>query len=153
MIRKLLGLLGLALLLAPVTAADSHLPLVDGVRVEAGNQRLTIHWEPVNSDQVAGYSVYIYRDGALVQTLNRTTTTTATYIGAVNGRSYAVQVAAYDAAGRPGPASAPVAATPQLADDAAYLVAGLLVVVLGLAGYALLLATVERRLPPSKPPR
>lgn len=140
----------LALLLVPVTAASSHLDAPGDVQVEAGNQVLTIRWGAVA--EATGYYVYVYSDGKLISaqadgnwTLD-VTGTQATYRGAVNGRSYAVAVAAHGADGTPGAPSAPVAATPRLARDPTYLAVGLIVVWAGLWGYVLLLANLERQL-------
>jgi len=139
----------LVLLLAPIVAAAPTQAPAD-VQVHAGNQALTIRWQSV--PDATGYYVSVYADGHLIApdasdnwTLDVAATQT-TYRGAVNGRSYAIVVAAHDASGQAGPPSAPAAATPRLAQDPTYLAVGLVVVWAGLWGYVLILARIEHGL-------
>jgi fibronectin type III domain protein len=144
------SLLGLLVLLPVAAAVPQAVPA--GVQVEAGNQVLRITWQAVPDADASGYYVYVYASGVLVPSSTNANwtldapTTEAVYRGAVNGRAYAVAVAAHDAAGQAGPMSPPVAATPRLAQDPTYLAVGLVVVWAGLWGYVLLLARLERGL-------
>lgn len=136
-------------LVAPLVVAGGHLEAPANVRVEAGNQVLRISWDPVEG--AAGYSVYVYARGALVDpdgdnVTYAVTGTSATHVGAVNDQSYAVVVAARGAEGVPGLRSDPVAATPTLRHDQTYLALGLIVVWVGIWGYAVVLTRIERGL-------
>lgn len=140
--------LGLALalvLLVPVASAERHLARVDGVRVEPGNQILRITWTASTDPAIAGYYVFVYAEGRLIQRLNATEPL-ANFRGAVNERPYAVVVAGHDAQGNAGPPSLPVGATPTLRHDQTYLALGLLVLWFGLWSYTWILARIERRL-------
>lgn len=140
-------LLALVLLLALPTAQSlGHIAAPTNVRVDAGSQILTIHWDPVDDDAVRGYLVRVHGpDGTLVDE-SRTNGTTATTRDVINDRSYAVQVAALDENGQAGAWSAPVGATPTLKHDQTYLALGLIVVWLGIWVYALALTRIERNL-------
>jgi hypothetical protein len=135
----------LALCLVPSATASDHLPLIRDLRVHAGDQVLLIEWAPADDSAVVGYVVRVWAEGRLVQTLNATEPR-ARFLGAVNERPYAVQVAARDANGDTGPFSPPVAAVPRMDRDQTYLALGLIVVWVGLWAYAVLLTRVERNL-------
>lgn len=111
---------------------------------EPGNQRVLLDWDVhTPSGKPTRYVVYVYADGGALfnQTVENATTAT---IFLTNARTYVFEVAAIkpDGTGE-GPRSDPVAATPQLENDLAYLAAGLIAVWLGLLGYAAFLARKE----------
>lgn len=129
------------LLLVPMGAAEDHLPPVGGVTVEEDNQLLRIRWDAVEG--AASYIVRVREGGTLVQEITRPATE-ATFRG-VNGRTYSVTVAAVDEQGQPGPESDPVDGTPRLAQDPAFLGAGLAAVGIGLGAHYAWLGAAERR--------
>ena len=135
----------LAILFLPTGAAQAPIPAVENLQVEPGNQILRIRWDALGDPAVAGYYVYVYSDRGLIQQIN-TPDAAATYYGAVNDRTYTVQIAAHDASGAPGALSAPVGATPTLRHDQTYLAVGLMIVWLGIWIYAMLLTRAERDL-------
>jgi CcmD family protein len=141
----------LALLLLPVAAATEPTIAysVSNVRAVAQNQRVDLTWDPVvapdaSGPQVVGYVVLVFEvsDAALRQETNGTQ---ASFFG-VNGRTYTFQVAARLSDGTEGPRSGPVAATPHLARDLAYLASGLVATWVAILGYVGLLARREARL-------
>ena len=141
-------LLVLLLLLPAVSAQASPDPPAlapDMVHVEAvaSNQRVDLSWQPP-VEPAKRYIVYVYYDGWENQ--NRTVNGTQASFLLTNGRTYVFEVAMVKADGTEGPRSAPVAATPRLENDLAYLAAGLIVVWLGIFGYAGLLARKEASL-------
>lgn len=133
-----------ALLLTPTAWADQHLPRVENVRLQEENQLLVITWDLSQSPDVAGYVVRIWRDGDLVQQINKTEPA-ASFRG-VNQLAYSVEVSAVDADGQEGPPSNPVAGVPRLENDQRYLALGLIAVWLGIWIYAAILTRVEQRL-------
>ena len=148
--------LALLLLLAPTASAQpgaSEAPshpayAIFDLRATASNQRVDLVWEPTvstvqaPSEPVYAYRVYVFEDGR--EFTNRTVEnqTSASFL-LTNGRTYAFQVAAIKPDGAEGPRSDPVAATPRLENDLAYLAAGLIAVWVGLFGYAAFLARKE----------
>lgn len=112
----------------------------DRVQASASNQRVDLSWEaPKNGAQQ--YRVYVYQGG--IEMYNRTANETRATFFLTNGETYAFQVAAILPDGTTGPRSNPVAATPRLENDLAYLAAGLISVWVGLFGYAAFLARKE----------
>lgn len=131
------------LFLVPNTLAQGDPTVVD-LRATASNQRVDLSWSPPASATPAptAYRVYVFEEGA--EFTNRTieNQTRASFL-LTNGRTYAFQVAVLQADGTQGPRSPPVAATPHLENDLAYLAAGLIAVWVGLFGYAAFLARKE----------
>ncbi len=136
----------LVFLLVPGAVAQNAPPGLslppDMVRVEAtvSNQRVDLSWSPP-ADPATQYVVYVYERGAENQ--NRTVNATQATFFLTNGRTYVFQVAIIRPDGTQGPLSHPVAATPNLENDLAYLAAGLIAVWVGLFGYAAFLARKE----------
>ena len=130
------------LLLLPSVGAQQDDAIT--LRATASNQRVDLTWEPsaATSPTPTAYRVYVFEEGQ--EFTNRTieNQTRASFL-LTNGRTYAFQVAAIQADGTEGPRSDPVAATPRLENDLAYLAAGLIAVWLGLFGYAAFLARKE----------
>lgn len=135
-----------ALLLIPLANAQpSDLPVVTGLQAAPQNHAVQLSWDAANDPRVTGYAVHVYRDGILLATTN-VTETSHRVASLINERSYAFQVAARDPAGKVGPLSAPVSATPTNARDLLYLAAGLIATWMSLFGYAALLARKEGQL-------
>ena len=130
----------LLLLLVPVAMAQASPYDITNVTATATNQRVDISWDPPQ-DPVQGYRVYVLEEGRPFT--NRTSDDTTESFLLTNGRSYVFQVAAVKVDGSEGPLSVPVAATPRLQNDLAYLAAGLIAVWVGIFGYAGFLARKE----------
>jgi CcmD family protein len=109
------------------------------VSVEGGNQKFTASWQAVEA--VAGYQLRI-TEGANV--MLRETSGTSCLVSATNGRTYTVELAVVLADDERGPFGPAVTVTPAFEGDALHLAAGLLVVWLGLAGYAAFLQRQQR---------
>lgn len=132
------------LLLAPGACAQNgseDLYTISDLRAEATNQRVDLSWSAPTS-AAASYRVYVFEDGREFTNRTINNQTTASFL-LTNGRTYAFQVAAIQPDGNEGPLSPPVAATPRLERDLAYLAAGLIAVWVGLFGYAAFLARKE----------
>lgn len=143
--KRLLPLLAATLLFPIVAAHPADYPRVENLQLAPGNQRIDIAWDAIPpTAEVVGYAVLVYSEGEFVQRIN-TTETRATFLGAINGRTYVVEVVAVDAADRQGP---PAVATtqPRFEADLTYLALGLAVVWIGLWGYAVMLARRSRDL-------
>lgn len=131
-----------ALLLFPLAAAQGAGSVPRNVRVVEGNQRFEVHWDPPPvAGNLTGYVVRVEDVSGAVE--SNVTATSYLHFG-VNGRTYQVTVAARFADGTRGNMSAPVSATPRLANDLQYLEAGLVLTWLGIFGYAVFLARRER---------
>jgi hypothetical protein len=115
--------------------------------VSPDNQALVVTWPSVAVDDaertVAGYRLFVF-DGQSQHVFE--TSSTECRVSAVNGRSYAVQVAVVWDDGTLGPRSEPAAAQPAFEQDFAVLAAGLAVVWVGVWLYAFLLVRQQRRL-------
>jgi CcmD family protein len=140
---KALLLVALSALLVPLASADeARVPYeVYPVTASASNQRVELSWAPPSESDVAGYNVYVFDEGQFSHIVAVNSTKATLFL--TNGRSYAFQVAAVTTDGVEGPRSAPVAATPHLENDLAYLAAGLIAVWIGVFGYAAFLARKE----------
>lgn len=137
------------LVLIPSAAAqNAHppgLPLPpDTVRVDvrASNQRVDLSWEKPEVEATS-YIVYVYQNGAIGENQNRTVNATQVTFFLTNGVTYIFEVAILRPDGTQGPRSQPVAATPHLENDLAYLASGLIAVWVGIFGYAAFLARKE----------
>jgi CcmD family protein len=144
------------LTLTPLAAAQEPDPwpyYIPNIRVEAGNQRVDLDWDPardtnLSEPQVTGYRVFVY-DGEVLLLMRETNDTQASFL-VTNGRLYALQVAAILSDGTEGQRSYPVAAAPALERDLEYLAAGLIVTWIGIFGYVTYLgrreASLDRKL-------
>lgn len=134
------------LLLVPLAAAQTGsvpadpLAIVD-LTVTAGSHRVDLAWSTAQQDDSLHYVVRVFANAEEI-ILRNTTKRQETFL-LENGVPYAFTVTAVAADGREGPPSAPVAATPRLENDFAYLAAGLIAVWIGLLGYAAFLARKE----------
>lgn len=116
---------------------------VDGVSTEASSQQILVRWEPVTNSQ--GYRVRVHEgDGGPTRVFE--TSRSECRVSAVNGRLYAVDVAAIDQTGALGPTSDPEPVRPAFENDFLFLTLGLLSVWAGLWVYAVFLVRQQRRL-------
>ncbi len=130
----------------PVTEdreSNDALGPVDGVTTEAGSQQFVVRWEPVPNAQ--GYRVRVH-EGDDGPTRVFETSGVECRVSAVNGRLYAVDVAAIDQTGALAPASDPEPVRPAFENDFLFLTLGLLSVWAGLWLYAVFLVRQQRRL-------
>ena len=110
------------------------------LQATASNQRIDLTWKPPTNGATS-FIVYVYSNG--IELRNQTANETRASFFLTNGQTYAFEVSAVNADGTEGPRSNPVAATPHLENDLAYLAAGLIAVWIGVFGYAAFLARKE----------
>lgn len=138
---KLLVGAAVALALVPLAAGQgSPEHEITDLRATASNQRVDLAWA-APPGALQGYNVTVYDEGSVL-TVRTSPDTEETFL-LTNGRTYVFQVAAILPDGTLGPPSAPVAATPRLDSDLAYLAAGLIAVWVGVLAYAAFLARKE----------
>lgn len=133
------------LLLTPAVAAqEAPFPRVENLSLLPGNQIIHATWDPVADGSVIGYTVFVYGEDGFLRSDN-TIQPRYTFGGAINGRTYIVEVAARDEEGRLGPRAA-ATTQPRLEEDLTYLTVGLVFVWVALWAYALVLARRSREL-------